>query len=194
MYRKPQIKDQARILAKEFEAHGVKMAHRQALDVLARINGHASWQVMENYEKTHPSAPVAPAAVPAPAVAPRIKRDKVYVFEAMGFVESREILDKLKGDYSGDLSAELKSKMEALGFYSFCRVDISEDDNQDDEDIKVFITIRLVGPGMTDVWENELSFDACAFFDEVAALVCEDDQGCDQVGPESWEFVDAESF
>ena len=46
MLRQPQPQDQARILEQTFADHGIKVAHRQALDVVARLHGHKNWHLM----------------------------------------------------------------------------------------------------------------------------------------------------
>lgn len=198
MYRKPETKAQARILQSVFEAHGVNIAHREALDVLARMNGHANWHVMREYEKAiRPAAKAAQASLPATPAA--IERDHVYTFEAVGFVENREVLDSLVGSYYAELPPALHARMEALGFYSFCRVDLSEDDNQGTTDIKVFVTLRMVGPGAAAsvryfAIHGHDSAELQSFFNDVALLISQDATGNDVVNSSNWEFIEATGF
>ena len=67
MLRKPQPQDQARIIEQAFSLQGIKLPHRQALDLIARLHGHKDWHLMSqasaDSEQLQPSvAPVAPKA------------------------------------------------------------------------------------------------------------------------------------
>lgn len=195
MYRKPQLKEQARILAKEMSNHGVTLAHRQALDILARMNGHASWHVMSQYEKASPATEPAESGS-AVSVVKAIERDVVYTFEGVGFVADRTQLNALTQDYTGDLPATLQTQLEQLGFFSFCRVDISENDETYEKDIKVFISIRVVGPGRSDIrMPNEpVGLELANLLTAIAGKVCRNEQGTDCVNPEFWEIAGIDSL
>jgi hypothetical protein len=54
MIRAPEVKKQAVMLRGFFADQGVNLTHRQALDRVAQMQGHPSWQVMEKHLRTQP--------------------------------------------------------------------------------------------------------------------------------------------
>ena len=185
MQRKPKANGQARILAQAFKEHGVNLAHRQTLDVLARLEGFPSYQVMQqaSVATQKPAAP-APAkkVVSSPSTLPGAKSSKAiceiveYSFNITGFVSSRKAF--IATEASDDSAAlclfdSLSDKFSALGITSLNYVDLSEDDAQGDEDIKVFVTIHLIGSACADIRSPELP----ALLYKLATAVTQDKRG-----------------
>ncbi len=67
MVRNPEPKNQAKLLVQLLAEAGLTLGHQQSLNVVARLNGHRNWNVMEAALKT---ATKTPAAAPAPEQAP----------------------------------------------------------------------------------------------------------------------------
>ncbi len=62
MLRTPEPKEQARLLAQLLKAEGLTLAHQKALNIVARLAGYRSWNVMDAALKTPSKTPDRPAA------------------------------------------------------------------------------------------------------------------------------------
>lgn len=202
MQRKPKVNGQARILAQAFKDHGVTLAHRQALDVLARLEGYSSYQVMQqaSVATQKPAAPVPAKKAPSSRSAhPGAKSSKdiceivEYSFDITGFVASRKAFSAVEeSDDSAALRLfdSLADKFSALGITSLNYVSLSEDDAQEDEDIKVFVTVHLIGSARADIRSPELS----ALLYKLATAVTKDKRGKTRVELDTdsgWHLLEA---
>lgn len=216
MLREPTPKSQANIVRRVFASHGVNLAHRQALDVVAQLRGHASWQVMQAQEPKPVTAPAkpatpksstAPAATPVPPAPPVMavamptasaaQKDNlaphVFTFEGMAFVETREKFDSLVDDESlaARLWEAMKDQAAAFGITGLESVYVSEDDEQSDEDIKVFVGVTFRG---RCAWEeNERPpYELADLLERLAVAACCDKDGNQLTHPDDWELLDVE--
>jgi hypothetical protein len=203
MHREPNPKNQAKIVRRAFAEHGVELPHRQALDVIAQIHGHNNWQVMQALQSAVPAqAPVAarPATVPAGVIYPvpptetkrTVTTPQAMTFEAMAFVETREKFNRLLDDETGAkrIWEAVKDRAIAFGFTDLNCVYVSEDEGQDDEDIKVFVGVVLVG---NSIWHENQSapLELAELLEELAISVCCDKAGNQLAYPDDWEVLDA---
>ncbi len=62
MLRTPEPKEQARLLAQLLKAEGLTLAHQKALNIVARLAGYRSWNVMDAALKTAGTTPRESAA------------------------------------------------------------------------------------------------------------------------------------
>jgi len=198
MHREPTPKSQAKIVRRVFADHGVDLAHRQALDVVAQLHGHNSWQVMQAAAEAPAviaskvaSAPMGEVYSIEPATQqPAPLSPKVMTFESMGFVEDRTSFKQLVEDTQAAerIWNSLEDQLAMFGLSALDSVYITEDDGQDDDDIKVFIGIKVIGKCS---WhENEqASRELASLFDAVAAAVCFDRNGRELVRPDDWELL-----
>lgn len=121
---------------------------------------------------------------------------RVYAYEAEGFIDRRRTLDALlQRDLSADL-ARLASKYRAglasFGFTGLADICLSEDDGQEDTDIKVFVCVKLKGPRSLEL-PSGLMPKMQQLLDLLAAAVCVDADGKDVVDPHGWELAYEES-
>lgn len=203
MHREPTPKSQAKIVRRAFAAHGVDLPHRQALDVVAQVHGHASWQVMQAQQAPAPSAPPArPVTVPANVIYPVLQPAEakpansavqLMTFEGIGFVQDREDFDQLVDNeqLAERIWESLKDRAAAFGLTELECVYLSEDDEQDDDDIKVFIGVKVFGRCS---WrDNEQApRELSDLLEELAVSVCCDSNGKQLVHPDDWELFDVE--
>lgn len=202
MHREPNPKNQAKIVRRAFADHGVELPHRQALDVIAQIHGHNNWQVMQALQAAVPAqAPAAarPATVPAGVIYPvppaetkhTTTTPQAVTFEAMAFVETRKRFNRLLDDETGAkrIWESVKDRAIAFGFTDLNSVYVSEDDGQDDEGIKVFVGVELVG---NSVWHENQSAppELAELLEELAMSVCCDKAGNQLAFPDDWEVLD----
>lgn len=147
MHRTPEPKSQARILAKAFAHHGVKLAHRQALDVVAQMNGFSSWQAMQALATPSETSSDASSAN-ASSINPirDHAQDFAYSFEAVGFANRRRDLRTLQKVDAQPFFDQVSLQLKEMGFTGLIDVSMYEDDGQDDSDIKMFIVVQLSGP------------------------------------------------
>jgi hypothetical protein len=203
MHREPTPKSQAKIVRRAFADHGVDLPHRQALDVVAQVHGHANWHVMQAKQATAvalPSAPPAPAPAnvvypvrPSANATPASGTVQLMTFEGIGFVQDREDFDQLVDNeqLAERIWESLKGRAAAFGLTGFECAYLSEDDEQDDDDIKVFIGVKLLGHcswGDNEQAPRELA----DLLDELAVSVCCDSNGKQLVHPDDWELFDVE--
>jgi hypothetical protein len=203
MHRLPTPKAQANIVRQAFAENGVELAHRKALDVVARLNGHASWNVMSAHPEPAAAEPiVVPAAVVPVPKAPRRRAGSVaegplkrYEFEAIGYVPTRKQmtkLDEVSFRCPSALWAAVEERANALGFTNVGIIGIEEDEGQDDEDIKVFVGVELYG--RTNLREND---SASAELASVLSELCEpmllDAKGELITDPSDWEVLSIDS-
>lgn len=147
MHRTPEPKSQARILAKAFAHHGVKLAHRQALDVVAQMNGFSSWQAMQALAKpTEANSDASGAKAVRPRQILSRAQDFAYTFEAVGFANHRKNLHTLQKVDAQPFYDQVSLQLKEMGFTGLLDVSMNEDDGQDDTDIKMFIVVQLRGP------------------------------------------------
>ena len=183
MHRQPQPKAQAKILRGLFAQHGIAIAHRQALDHVASLNGFSDWHVMN---RTLASRPSQASSTAAPA-------SKLWQcrFEAIGYVEDRETLEALTETLTDqhEVWEQLAVEAAELGFPRLVSASIEPDDAQDDTDIKVFVSITL--EGHTATRENESpSQMVCDVLDQLAEVVSCDESGENRVNAQDWQLVE----
>lgn len=112
----------------------------------------------------------------------------VFVFESIGFVDTRETFDSLVETDTALLWAAVKDRAATLGFTEVVSVSCSEDDEQGDDDIKVFVSVSL--RGICACEENESApDDLVLLLDQLAQAVCCDETGADVVNSEDWELL-----
>lgn len=125
-----------------------------------------------------------------------VDASEVYAFEAVGFVSSRKMFEKLDALEPDEdtLWKRVRQHLEPLGFTGVDEVYLSEDDGQGSRDIKVFVVVRLRGPeGLADNFKGELPEDLTEALDTLSNAVCYS-SGQDRVGAENWEFSNAYEF
>jgi hypothetical protein len=216
MLREPTPKSQANIVRRVFASHGVGLGHRQALDVVAQLRGHVNWQVMQAQESkpvraavkpakpapsvvqlTAPVQPATPVAAVSAATVPAARKGNpephVFTFEGIAFVETREDFDNLVDDeaLAARLWEELKDQAAAFGITGLESVYVSEDDEQSDEDIKVFVGVKFCG---RCAWEeNERApYELEDLLERFATAACCDKEGNQLAHPDDWELFDVE--
>jgi len=197
MHREPTPKAQAAILRQVFADKGVALANRQTLDIVARLHGHADWHVMSKVVEPTPAVPVAvspAAAKPQRRTRPRPAADgllKCYSFDGIAYVESREEMARLE-DRSYTCTTErwaaVEDRARALGFTCVGAISVSEDDGQDDDDIKVFVNVELYG--RCALQENDDAPEKlAAILDELSAPLCTEADGTVLADPSEWQVL-----
>lgn len=206
MHREPNPKAQASILRQVFAENGVNMVHRQALDVVARLHGHADWHVMSNVsapaqvEATKPAP--APAAKPAKTVSvsnpsPRRARSletgllKCFCFDGIAYVATRaqmNELDNISYKCTPALWAAVEKEAQAHGFTCVGSISVAEDEEQGDTDIKVFVSVELYG--RSALLENDSApVSLVEILDRLSEGACTTADGRVLAEPEDWEVL-----
>jgi hypothetical protein len=187
MHKVPKPKSQAKILRNMFADAGVNLGHRQALDNVARLHGYPSWNTM--------SPVVAPKKPLRPKHAQPDRRlaDSEYQFEAIAYLQSRK--DFVRLNNSEVSSAELWTKelptFQKYGLHTLEQVGLSEDDEQTNTDIKVFVYVKVTGRLTVGIRENESPpEDLARALNALAAAACCASDGTWMCVPEdNWEMV-----
>jgi len=200
MHREPTPKAQANILRQVFAEHGVDLAHRQSLDVVARLNGHADWHVMSKVSAPVAPAPAAPIVVAPPAgkplrrTRPRPSAEgplKCYSFDGIAYVDTREEMDRLDDrsyTCTNELWASVEERARALGFTCVGSISVSEDDEQDDEDIKVFVNVELYG--RCNLQENDDAPEGLvSILEALSAPLCTEADGTVLADASDWQVL-----
>lgn len=204
MHREPTPKAQAVILRQVFAEKGVEIAHRQSLDVVARLHGHASWNVMSAQVPAAAEPVVPEVAAPVPAVTAQAKATptrrikpvvdgpvKCYNFDAIAYVPTRKQMKKLdEASYrvSPALWAAVEERALALGFTCVGCVGLEEDEGQDDDDIKIFVSVELYG--RADLTENDSAPEELAcLLSELCEPMLMNETGELIADPDNWEVL-----
>jgi hypothetical protein len=201
MHREPTPKAQATILRQIFADNGVDLAHRKVLDFVARLHGHANWQVM-SANTPEVAIPVPPPVsfngTPMPLRRARAVAEgplKCYQFDGIAYVDSRDAMEALEAisyKCTPELWAAVEKDALELGFTGLGSISIEEDEGQDDDDIKVFVSVELYGRSL--LRENDSASEVLAcILDRLAAPACTDAAGNVLAEPEDWEVLSIDS-
>lgn len=112
---------------------------------------------------------------------------KVYQFDSIIFVEDRTAFNRLlKSGKSGARAFKRMAEQFALqGIHQLDSIYLSEDDEQSNSDIKVFVCARLIGQLRPELSENDMAPAMLVpLLDSLAECVCGDDYA-----PENWELL-----
>lgn len=112
-------------------------------------------------------------------------------FEAMGFINNREDLNRLSlANHSMTKAwAEVVAYAVTLGLTDLEGIDLSEDDEQGNSEIKCFVAVNL--KATTAFLENAPpKAEVCAVLDRLAEIVCCDNQHQWVVVPYEWETAE----
>lgn len=210
MHREPTPKAQAVILRQLFAEKGVELAHRQSLDVVARLHGHASWNVMSAQAPAAVEPAVAPPAaaempdVLAPVQSIPTRRTKLaadgpvkrYDFDAIAYVPTRKQmkkLDEVSYRVSPALWAAVEERALALGFTCVGCVGLEEDEGQEDDDIKIFVGVELYG--RADLTENDSAPEELAcLLSELCEPMLMNKKGELIAEPDDWEVLSVDEL